>query len=221
MQLYVVFGDGRVSILQTDWLPHSKIRCYAIQWEMQANGCKFYRIQRIYYERDPSLLTQGVGYLRFSVNVDWDVSLRVQVPSAPRELEADEVAATEVELDWRSPADHGGDSADEYKVEIYRKGCRRLAEDDILRTRCEAENLDACTRYSVRVAARNSAGWGPFSTAVSETTRRARPWQPGGCGRVRGSLCAQQAGGLFGIGVGFGKRFPAIRNSGDGCGSSR
>ena len=141
---------------------------------------------RMYYDRDASLKTQGVGYLRYSVNVDWNASPRVQAPSAPRDLEVDSVTATEVELAWRSPADNGGDSVDEYKVERYRNGRWRTEEDDISGTRHEVEDLSPHTRYGFRVAARNSAGWGPAGTAVSATTRRAQP------GRAR-SLTATAA----------------------------
>ena len=133
---------------------------------------------RMYYDRDASLGTQGVGHLRYTVDVEWDASPRVQVPSEPRDLEVDDVSADEVELDWRSPADDGGDSVDEYKVDILRNGRWREEEDDISRTRYDVEDLDAYTRYSFRVAARNSAGWGPYSTAVSVTTLREKPGRP-------------------------------------------
>ena len=133
---------------------------------------------RMYYDRDASLTTAGVGHLRYSINVDWDAAPRVQVPTAPRELEVDAVTATEVELDWRSPEDNGGDSVDEYKVERYRNGRWRTEEDDISRTRYEVEDLSPHTRYSFRVAARNRAGWGPASTTVTATTRRAKPGRP-------------------------------------------
>ena len=133
---------------------------------------------RMYYDRDTSLETQGVGHLSYSVDVAWDAETPVQVPSAPRDLEVEEVTADAVELDWRRPEDDGGDSVDEYKVEIYRNGRWREEEDDISRTRYTVEGLAAYTRYSFRVAARNSEDWGPYSTAVSVTTRREKPNQP-------------------------------------------
>ena len=134
---------------------------------------------RMYYDRDTSLETQGVGYLRYEVDVDWDVAPRVRVPSEPRDLEVDDVSSDEVELDWRSPSDDGGDSVDEYKVDILRNGRWREEEDDISRTRYTVEGLAAYTRYSFRVAARNSSeDWGPYSTAVSVTTRREKPGRP-------------------------------------------
>ena len=59
---------------------------------------------RLYYDRDAALTTAGVGYLSYSLSVNWDAAPRVTVPSEPRDLEVDEVEADEVELDWRSPA---------------------------------------------------------------------------------------------------------------------
>ncbi|MDE0672113.1 MAG: peptidoglycan DD-metalloendopeptidase family protein, partial [Caldilineaceae bacterium] len=77
---------------------------------------------RLYYDRDAALTTAGVGYLSYSLSVEWDASPRVTVPSEPRDLEVDDVEADEVELDWRRPADDGGDAVDEYKVEVYHNG---------------------------------------------------------------------------------------------------
>ncbi len=121
-----------------------------------------------------------VGYLRYSVSVSWTAVPRVQVPAAPRDLEAENVQATMVELDWRSPVDDGGSAIQGYRVEIYRRGHWRTveADTDSTRTRHDVEDLASYTRYSFRVAARNRIGWGPFSTAVSVTTRREAPGQP-------------------------------------------
>ena len=132
----------------------------------------------MYYDEDASLGTQGVGHLRYSINVEWDAAPRVQAPTAPRDPEVDAVTATTVKLDWRSPEDNGGDSVDEYRVERYRNGRWRTEEDDISGTRHEVEGLSPHTRYSFRVAARNRAGWGPASTTVTATTRRAKPGRP-------------------------------------------
>ena len=134
---------------------------------------------RMYYDRDAALTTAGVGYLSYSVAVSWDAAPRVTVPSVPRDLEVDDVEADEVELDWRSPADDGGDSVDEYKVEEYRNGRWREVEDDIARTGYDVEDLDAYTTYTFRVRARNSAGWSAPSTAVTVTTPRETPGEPG------------------------------------------
>ena len=134
---------------------------------------------RMYIDPDTDLTDAGVGYLRYSVDVEWDAEPRVTAPSAPRDLEVDDVSADEVELDWRSPADDGGDSVDEYKVEIYRNGRWREEEDDISRTRHDVEDLAPYTRYSFRVLARNSEDWSEPSTAVTVTTLREKPGRPG------------------------------------------
>ena len=134
---------------------------------------------RLYYDRDTALTTAGVGYLSYSLEVEWDASPRVTVPSEPRDLEVDDVEADTVELDWRRPADDGGDSVDEYKVEVYRNGRWREEEDDISRTRYDVEDLDPYTTYTFRVRARNSAGWSAPSTAVTVTTPRETPGDAG------------------------------------------
>ena len=133
---------------------------------------------RMYYDPDTALEAAGVGYVRYTVDVDWTAVARLTVPSAPQDLETDDVAAEEVELDWDRPADDGGDRVDEYRVEIYRGRRWRTEEDDISRTRYTVENLNPYTRYTFRVVAHNAAGWGPASAEVAVTTRRAEPGQP-------------------------------------------
>ena len=133
---------------------------------------------RLYYDRDAALTTAGVGYLSYSLSVEWDASPRVTVPSEPQDLEVDDVEADEVELDWRRPAADGGDAVDEYKVEVYRNGRWRTEEDDISRTGYDVEDLDPYTTYTFRVRARNSAGWSAPSTAVTVTTPRETPGRP-------------------------------------------
>ena len=132
----------------------------------------------MWYDRDSDLNSEGVGHLSYTVDVEWEAEARVQVPTVPRALEVDEVTADEVELDWRSPADDGGDSVDEYRVEIYRRGRWRTEEDDISRTRYTVEDLDSYTTYTFRVLAHNAAGWGPASAEVAATTRREEPGTP-------------------------------------------
>ena len=91
----------------------------------------------------------------------------------------DDIEAEEVELDWRSPATNGGASIDEYRVEEYRHGRWRTAEDEITRTRYDVEDRDPYTRYSFRVRAHNSVGWSEPTTALTVTTLRAAPGTPG------------------------------------------
>ena len=134
---------------------------------------------RMYYDPDTALEAAGVGYVRYTVDVDWTAVARLTVPAAPRELEVDDIAATEVELDWRSPAYDGGASIDEYRVEEYRNGRWRTAEDDISGSRTTVEDRDPYTRYSFRVRAHNRVGWSEPTTAVTVTTLRAAPGTPG------------------------------------------
>ncbi len=130
----------------------------------------------MWYDRDAQLTADGVGYLRYSVDVAW--TARAMVPTAPRELETEDVEAKEVELDWRRPEYDGGDSVDEYQVERYRGGRWREVEDDISRTRYTVEELDPYTTYTFRVLAHNEAGWSEPSTAITVTTPRETPGQP-------------------------------------------
>ena len=121
-----------------------------------------------------------VGFLSYTATVSWTAAARVQVPTAPRNLEAEDVAAETLALDWQSPANNGGADIEGYRIQVYRRGRWRTEESDTdsKRTDYDVEDLDPYTRYSFRVAARNSAGWGPFSTAVEVTTRREAPGRP-------------------------------------------
>ena len=130
----------------------------------------------MWYDRDAQLTADGVGYLRYAVDVAW--TARAMVPTVPQELETDDVEAKEVELDWRRPEYDGGDSVDEYQVERYRGGRWREVEDDISRTRYTVEELDPYTTYTFRVLAHNEAGWSEPSTAITVTTPRETPGQP-------------------------------------------
>ncbi len=136
---------------------------------VQANG-------EMWYDADARLQTLGVGYLRYTVDVAWTAA--PLVPTAPRELETDDVAATTLELDWRAPAEDGGASITGYRVEVYRNGSWRTAEDDISGSRHTLENLDPYTTYTWRVRARNSAGWSESSPGVTVATQRAVPGAP-------------------------------------------
>ena len=53
---------------------------------------------RMYYDPDTALEAAGVGYVRYTVDVDWTAVARLTVPSAPQALDTDDVAAEEVEL---------------------------------------------------------------------------------------------------------------------------
>ena len=137
--------------------------------KMQADGY-------MWYDRDAQLTADGVGYLRYSVDVAW--TARAMVPTVPQDLETDDVAAKEVELDWDRPEYDGGDSVDAYRVDRYRGGRWSEVEDDISRTRYTVEELDPYTTYTFRVLAHNDAGWSEPSTAVTVTTPRETPGPP-------------------------------------------
>ncbi len=130
----------------------------------------------MWYDADTHLQTLGVGFLRYTVDVAWTAP--ALVPTVPQELEAEEVEATEVELDWRASAYNGGARITEYRVEEYRNGSWRTEEDDITSSRYTVEDLDPYTTYTWRVRARNSAGWSEPSPAITVTTPRQAPGAP-------------------------------------------
>ena len=161
-----VTGAIRVNADGTD---ETDLRRVDFGIEMKADGY-------MWYDRDAQLTADGVGYLRYSADVAW--TARAMVPTVPQDLETDDVAAKEVELDWDRPEYDGGDSVDAYQVERYRGGRWSEVEDDISRTRYTVEELDPYTTYTFRVLAHNEAGWSEPSTAITVTTPRETPGQP-------------------------------------------
>ena len=143
---------------------------------VQSNG-------EMWYDRDASLTAAGVGFLRFTVDVDWEARFaREQVPTAPRALAAEDVADASLELDWRSPQDDGGADIEGYRIECWDgdddEWDTEESDTDDDDTDYDVRRLAAHTRYSYRVRARNRAGWGPASAAVTATTRRQKPAAP-------------------------------------------
>ena len=143
---------------------------------VQSNG-------EMWYDRDASLTAAGVGFLRFTVDVDWEARFaREQVPTAPRALAAEDVADGSLELDWRSPQDDGGADIEGYRIECWDgdddEWDTEESDTDDDDTDYDVRRLAAHTRYSYRVRARNRAGWGPASAAVTATTRRQKPAAP-------------------------------------------
>ena len=132
----------------------------------------------MWYDRDASLTSAGVGYLRFSLEVSWDAE--PLVPSAPRNLAVEEVSATEAELDWDLPTYSGGDFYDAFRVEVWDADDAEwdTVADDINSRPYTVENLSPYTTYSWRVAVRNSAGWGEPGPAITVTTKRRAPGVP-------------------------------------------
>ncbi len=134
----------------------------------------------MWYDADANLQTLGVGYLRYTVDVSWTAA--PLVPTAPQDLETDDVEATALALDWRSPAADGGADIEGYRIQVWDADDAEwdneeadTEEDD---TAYDVEDLDPYTTYTFRVAARNSAGWGDFGPALTVTTPRAAPGAP-------------------------------------------
>ena len=137
---------------------------------------------QMWYDADTNLQTLGVGYLRYTVNVSWTAAPRITVPGVPRELEAEDIEATALELDWRSPAENGGASIDGYRIQVWdaddQEWDTEESDTNSTRTRYDVEDLDPYTTYRFRVAAHNRVGWGAFGPAITATTRRKAPGAP-------------------------------------------
>ena len=137
---------------------------------------------QMWYDADINLQTLGVGYLRYTVDVSWTASPRITVPGIPRELEAEDIEAEELELDWRKPAEDGGASIDGYRIQVWdaddEEWDTEESDTNSTRTRYDVEDLEPYTTYRFRVAAHNRAGWGAFCPAITATTRRKAPGRP-------------------------------------------
>ncbi len=134
------------------------------------------------YDADTSLDTQGVGYVRYEVDVSWIAAPRITVPKEPRNLAAEDVAARALALDWHAPVADGGAAIEGYRVQVWdgddETWDNEKADTESHYTRYAVEKLDPYTRYSFRVAARNKVGWGSFSPAITVTTEREAPGAP-------------------------------------------
>ena len=124
-----------------------------------------------------------VGYMRYEVEVRWRASGTVLVPGVTRDLEARDVADTSLELEWEAPLDDGGADITGYRIQVW-DGVNNEWDTEVADTGDDGDDrvltgLTAYTRYSYRVAARNRAGWGAFSPAMTVTTLRTAPGQPG------------------------------------------
>ena len=165
-----------IRVNELDGTDSTDLRRVDFRLTVQSNG-------EMWYDRDADLTAAGVGFLRFTVGVDWTARFaRVQVPTAPRALEAEDVADGSLELDWRSPEDDGGERIEGYGIEYWDGDDEywdtKDSDTDSRSTNYDVRRLDAHTRYSYRVRARNSEGWGPFGAAVTATTRRQKPAAP-------------------------------------------
>jgi hypothetical protein len=81
---------------------------------------------------------------------------------------------TKVTLVWASPANNGGAAITDYVVQFRKVGATRwrTADDGVSsRTLATVTSLKPATRYEFRVAARNEAGRGAFSSTARVRTR--------------------------------------------------
>lgn len=91
-----------------------------------------------------------------------------RMPSAPRSLTVPSVGATTVALSWSAPANIGGSAILEYQA-IFGTGTKSFG----TASSGTLTGLTPGTSYSIRVRARNSQGWSPYSNTIT-----ARPVLP-------------------------------------------
>lgn len=124
----------------------------------------------------------------FSGYVEGSFSTLASTPTAPTELTA--VAGTELDLDnkltaslnWTIPANNGGRSITDYKVEVA-NNCKTFTAVTHVENNSNGFNvtgLDEGTRYCFRVSAKNSLGYGTVSEVIEITTAGNAPSTPTG-----------------------------------------
>ena len=104
-----------------------------------------------------------VDFLRFTVDLAWEARFaRVQVPTAPRALEAEDVQDGSLELDWRSPQDDGAADIEGYGIQCWdgddEEWDTEEADTDDDDTDYAVRRLDPHTRYSYRVQRQQGRG---------------------------------------------------------------
>ena len=126
----------------------------------------------VYYincEESPPQLYKFILLLLYKITL---ITLGLLIePSKPEELTVtkDGDIKTKVTLSWKAP-NPPDPSITEYKVQ-YGKSGEDLKEKNSSACQCEVTGLTAATRYQFRVAAINSAGYGPFTDFATHITR--------------------------------------------------
>ena len=92
-------------------------------------------------------------------------------PSKPKELIVTKVTESEVTLSWKGPIPPDS-SISEYEVQYRKSGEDHSKTRHSSTCQCEVTGLIPATRYEFRVAPINSAGCGPFTEFVSQSTKR-------------------------------------------------
>ena len=114
----------------------------------------------------------GIGGVQLTGTAPFEVAAAT-VPSPPRSVRA-VPRSKAVTLSWRSPTSNGGASITDYVIQRSRtaSGAWTTVNDGVSTARSfMVTGLTNGTRYRFRVAARNAAGTGAYSTAVSAVPR--------------------------------------------------
>ena len=100
-------------------------------------------------------------------------------PSAPLNLEAVAAGPTIIDLDWDAPASHGASAVIDYRVEVSTTGgVPWTLLTTATQTSFRHESLAAGDTRHYRVRARNTIGFGPWTSPVSATTSTGTPPGP-------------------------------------------
>ena len=100
------------------------------------------------------------------------------VPETPTAVSAGSPTATSLNISWTAPANNGGATILDYKIEKSTDGTTWTSAATGASSGHTVSGLSASTSYYFRVAARNSVGYGPFSdssTAVSTSANAPAP----------------------------------------------
>lgn len=108
------------------------------------------------------------------------ISIPAVAPSAPGRPSVSNVTSGGWRTAWSAPSNNGGASITQYQVQIRdSSGTVVQTSTTSSRSHTNSGRLGG-TAYTVRVRARNSAGWGPWSSSRSVTTSVLRPNAPTG-----------------------------------------
>lgn len=100
----------------------------------------------------------------------------LDVPSAPKNLEANEVTQTSAVLRWSVPDSDGGSPITNYVVEKctnFNSRWVRATRTNITDTTVSLDDLVEGTNYEFRVCAENEAGSGPFCQPIGPVEAKA------------------------------------------------
>ena len=103
------------------------------------------------------------------------------IPGAPRNLRATAAGPTAIDVDWDAPALPGASAVIDYQVEMSTTGSAPwtlLTPTGVTSTSFQHPGLTAGATLHYRVRARNTIGFGPWTSAVSATTSTGTPPGP-------------------------------------------